>query len=80
MTGQRTVTGGLFVDCGDGYEIKQGDRAGQIKYRGTPRARYECLRCNTVEGPVSGAAAVKRFVATIRDQHVCRTDARPLAA
>jgi hypothetical protein len=80
MTGQRTVTGGLFIDCGDGFENKNGDRAGQITYRRAPRARYECLRCHAVEGPVSGATEVKRFVATIRDTHVCRTDAPSLAA
>ena len=80
MTGQRTVTGGLFVDCGDGFEIKQGDRAGQVKYRGTPRARYECVRCQTVEGPVSGAAKVREFVATIRDRHVCSTNTHPPTA
>ncbi|GGW15836.1 hypothetical protein GCM10018980_51310 [Streptomyces capoamus] len=76
----RVLVGGLFVDCGDGFENKNGDRAGQITYRRAPRARYECLRCQTVEGPVSGAAAVKRFVATIRTIHVCRTGAQPLAA
>lgn len=80
MTGQRTVTGGLFVDCGDGFENKNGDRAGQITYRRAPRARYECLRCQTVEGPVSGAAAVKRFVATIREAHVCRAGEQAQAA
>jgi hypothetical protein len=80
MTGQRAIAGALFIDCGDGFENKNGDRAGQITYRRAPRARYECLRCHTVEGPVSGAAEVKRFVATIRDTHVCRTSAQPLAA
>jgi hypothetical protein len=72
MTGQRAIVGALFVDCGQAYENKTGDRAGQITYRRQPRARYECLRCHTVEGPVTGPAEVKRFVATIRDAHVCR--------
>lgn len=80
MTGQRTVTGGLFVDFGDGFENRNGDRAGQITYRRAPRARYECLRCNAVEGPVSGAAAVKRFVATIRTTHTCPSGAQQQAA
>jgi hypothetical protein len=80
MTGQRTVTGGLFIDCGDGFENKNGDRAGQITYRRAPRARYECLRCHAVEGPVSGAAEVKRFVATIRTTHTCHANQQGAAA
>ncbi|WP_030344854.1 hypothetical protein [Streptomyces sp. NRRL S-1022] len=76
----RVVVGGLFVDCGDGFENKNGDRVGQITYRRAPRARYECLRCQTVEGPVSGAAAVKRFAATIRTTHTCPGAQQPLAA
>lgn len=80
MTGQRAVAGGLFIDCGDGFENKNGDRAGQITYRRAPRARYECLRCRTVEGPVSGAVEVKRFVATIRTSHMCRAGEQSQAA
>lgn len=59
------VLGALFIDCGDGRETGQG----QFTYRRPPRARYECLLCQTSEGPVTGAEAVKRFVATIRAEH-----------
>lgn len=70
----------LTVDLGEGFEIKNGDRAGQIKYTRQPRAKYECLRCRTAEGPVTGAEAVKRFVATVRAAHVCNAPARSQAA
>lgn len=33
------------------------------------RARYECLLCRTVEGPVHGIADVTAFVAAIRTDH-----------
>ncbi|MBI0294472.1 hypothetical protein JBE04_08250 [Streptomyces sp. PRKS01-29] len=33
------------------------------------RARYECLRCSTTEGPVHGADDVTAFVASIRTEH-----------
>jgi hypothetical protein len=36
------------------------------------RARYECLRCKTVEGPVFGPDDVKPFVDTIRTAHLSR--------
>lgn len=34
-----------------------------------PRARYECRRCGTTEGPVSGAGPVADFVERVRDVH-----------
>ncbi|MGE9696697.1 hypothetical protein ACQKFA_23440 [Streptomyces sp. CH6] len=36
------------------------------------RAKYECLRCRTVEGPVYGTDAVTAFVADIRTAHLAR--------
>lgn len=70
----------LTVDLGEGFEIKQGERAGQIKYTRQPRAKYECLRCNTLEGPVTGPEAVKRFTATIQAAHICGAPPRHQAA
>ncbi|MGW3025826.1 hypothetical protein [Streptomyces sp. NPDC001221] len=72
MTGL-VIAAALFVDCGEGFEIKSGDRAGQIRWTEQPRARFECLRCHGTEGPVTGPAAVAKFVATIRGAHICRT-------
>lgn len=70
----------LTVDLGEGFEIKQGERAGQIKYTRQPRAKYECLRCQTLEGPVTGAAAVMRFTATVRAAHICHAPPQQQAA
>lgn len=67
----RQITAALFVDCGEGFEIRSGDRAGQIRWTRQPRAKFECLRCNTSEGPVSGPREVTAFVARIRTDHVC---------
>jgi len=66
----------LTVDLGEGFEIKHGDRAGQIKYTRQPRAKYECLRCNSLEGPVTGPDKVRKFVARIRTAHICNSPAR----
>ncbi|MEU9865517.1 hypothetical protein AB0D99_32075 [Streptomyces sp. NPDC047971] len=68
MTGQR-VTAALFIDCGEGREIRHGDRAGQIRYTRQPRARYECAACNYRSETVTGPDAVKAFVAHIRATH-----------
>ena len=77
----RGVAAALFVDLGEGREIKTGDQAGQIRWKRLPRAKYECLCCQTVEVPDgNGPGDVARFVATIRTAHVCRTRARPQAA
>jgi hypothetical protein len=72
----RWLDAALTVDCGEGFEIKHGERAGQIKYTRQPRAKYECLLCRTVEGPVTGPEAVKRFASTIRTAHICNAPAR----
>jgi hypothetical protein len=69
MTGQQRVLDALFVDLGDGFEIKNGDRAGQIKYTRQPRARFESVRCEYASEIVTGPAAVQRFVATARTEH-----------
>jgi hypothetical protein len=69
MTGHRHVTDALFVDLGEGFEIKQGDRTGQIKYTRQPRARFECTRCEYASETVTGPEPVKRFVATARANH-----------
>lgn len=80
MTG-RAVLAALFVDLGDGWEIKKGNRAGQIRWDRLPRARYECLRCQTVEVPDGrGPGDIARFVASIASSHVCRARAIPAAA
>ncbi len=63
------ITGGLFIDCGEGREIKHGDRAGQIRYTRQPRARYECVACRTTTETVTGAEAVKAFINHIRATH-----------
>ncbi|MFK0124932.1 hypothetical protein ACIQSP_16650 [Streptomyces nigra] len=76
----RWLDAALTVDCGEGYEIKHGERAGQIKYTRQPRAKFECLRCHTLEGPVTGPEAVKRFVATVRTAHICNAPARQQSA
>jgi hypothetical protein len=62
----------IFVDLGEGFEIKDGDRAGQIRWTRPPRARFECLLCRTPEGPVTGAPLVRDFVANIRADHRAR--------
>lgn len=39
------------------------------------RARYECLLCRTVEGPVYGVADVTAFAASVRTDHRARCTA-----
>ncbi len=68
MTGQR-VTAALFVDCGEGREIRHGERAGQIRWTRQPRARFECLACGYRSEVVTGPDAVRTFVAHIRTTH-----------
>jgi hypothetical protein len=63
------VRDALFVDLGEGREIKQGDRAGQIKYTRQPRARFECVRCGYASPTVTGAPAVRDFVANEPTDH-----------
>jgi hypothetical protein len=75
VTGRREITGALAVDCGDGREIRHGDRAGQIVYRRQPRAVYACLLCHQQEGPVTGTETVRRFVETVRTTHTARCTA-----
>ncbi|MGQ4514250.1 hypothetical protein [Streptomyces sp. DW26H14] len=61
------ITGALFVDSGldaDGKRIRP------------PRAKYECLLCRTVDGPVHGTADVTAFVPTARNDHRARCTAR----
>lgn len=69
MTARQQVNDALFVDCGDGYEVKQGDDAGQIKYRRPPRARFECVRCGYASATVTGAPNVRDFVANEPTDH-----------
>ena len=57
----RVITGALYVDMG--RQLQSGRWVEQ------PRARYECLRCRTVEGPVTGPSDVAEFVAAIRATH-----------
>ncbi len=73
MTARRVVDA-LFVDLGEGREIKHGARAGQIRWTREPAARFECLRCYATEVPnirpkETVPAAVARFVASIRTDH-----------
>ncbi|MFF8290459.1 hypothetical protein ACF068_14690 [Streptomyces sp. NPDC016309] len=68
------IIGALFVDLGEGREIKHGDRAGHIRWRRLPSARFECLLCGTAEFPTVRPkepvpAAVRRFIASIREDH-----------
>jgi hypothetical protein len=69
MTGRQEVRDALFVDLGEGREIKQGDRAGQIKYTRQPRARFECVRCGYASPTVTGAPQVRDFVANEPRDH-----------
>ncbi|MFF3060894.1 hypothetical protein [Streptomyces sp. NPDC057909] len=57
----RAVIAALFVDFGD--------RGRQ------PRAKYECVLCQTTEGPVQGAEAVAAFTASIKSEHRARCTA-----
>lgn len=68
MTTQQVVSV-LFVDCGEGYEIKHGDRAGQIRWTLQPRARFECVACNWASEVVTGPTAVRKFIDHIHDTH-----------
>ncbi|MEU4947676.1 hypothetical protein [Streptomyces lavendulae] len=63
------ATGALRIDCGQGIEIKDGDRAGQIWWKTQPRARYECVACHWESETVTGPEAVKGFTARIRTSH-----------
>jgi hypothetical protein len=81
MNSGRRIDGALFADLGDGREVRKGDRAGQITWKRLPRARYECLRCHTVEVPDgNGPGDIARFVASIRNTHTCRAQSIPAAA
>lgn len=64
---RQVVTGALYIDCGQ--QVAGGRWVRQ------PRARYECLRCHTTEGPVTGPDDVRAFVSSIRTDH--RADCRP---
>lgn len=59
---RQIVTGALYIDMGQ--QSRGGDR-----WVRPPRARYECLRCHTTEGPVTGPDTVRAFVASIRTDH-----------
>ncbi|MFC8491823.1 hypothetical protein ACFUJU_13670 [Streptomyces sp. NPDC057235] len=69
MTGRRAVVAALFVDLGEGREIRHGDRAGQIRWTRPPRARFECVACQWASETVTGPEAVKTFIAHIRTTH-----------
>ena len=68
MTGRIEPAAVLFVDLGE--QLRGGTWIRQ------PRAKYECLLCQTREGPVTGPAAVRAFVETIRATH--KTTCRPI--
>jgi hypothetical protein len=59
------IAGALYVDMGQ-------QARGSERWARPPRARYECLLCRGVEGPVTGAEAVIRFTATARTDHKTR--------
>ncbi|MEW1719808.1 hypothetical protein [Streptomyces sp. NPDC093109] len=44
-----------------------------------PRARYSCVLCQQLEGPVYGAELVAEFVAFIRTEHPAKCTARSSA-
>ena len=69
MNAAARIDSALFVDLGEGYEIKNGKRAGQIRWTRQPRARFECLLCHTTEGPVTGPKDVAEFVTRISTDH-----------
>lgn len=72
------VRDALFVDLGEGYEIKKdGPRRGQIWWKRDPRARYECVRCQYASPVVHGADAVRAFIATIRNDHRATCPGQP---
>lgn len=73
MTGRVEITGALFVDLGEGREDSE---RGGIRWSRQPRAKYECLLCQTTEGPVTGPIDVRQFVAGIREAH--KTTCRPI--
>lgn len=82
MTTRQEVVSALFVDCGEGREIRHGARAGQIRWTRMPSARFECLLCQTAETPVVRPgepvpAAVARFVNHIRTTHQAVCTAAP---
>ena len=52
-TAQQHIVGGLFVDMESA----------------PPRAKYECLLCNTTTGPVVGRGKVAAFVPDARLNH-----------
>lgn len=58
----RRITGALSIKFGQ--QARGGGR-----WLEQPAAKYECLLCGTTEGPVVGAAAVTKFVQTIRTTH-----------
>lgn len=60
------VTAVLTIDGGQGYEDRE---TGAIRYSRPPRAKFECGLCTSLEGPVTGAAPVREFVANIRADH-----------
>ncbi|MFG3349544.1 hypothetical protein ACGF1Z_31360 [Streptomyces sp. NPDC048018] len=73
MTSQQ-VTSALFIDCGEGREIKHGAHAGRIRWTRMPTARFECLLCQTADTPIfrpgePRPTAVARFIAHIRTTH-----------
>lgn len=41
-----------------------------------PNASYQCRRCHTTEGPVSGRDTVITFVETVSDVHRARCEAQ----
>ncbi|MFJ9027595.1 hypothetical protein ACIRQP_03565 [Streptomyces sp. NPDC102274] len=66
----QTVVAALTVDFGldpDGKRVRP------------PRAKYECLLCQTREGPVHGDQDVTEFAASIRTDHPARCTARSSA-
>lgn len=67
--GPLLVVGALRIDCGQGVEIKTGDRAGEIRWKTHPRARYECVACGWTSETVTGPTAVQTFAAHIRSTH-----------
>ncbi|MFI5755654.1 hypothetical protein [Streptomyces sp. NPDC051569] len=72
MTARQVLNAQLVVDCGEG----RASGRGSFTYTRPPRARYDCHRCGTREGPVTGPDAVIRFVAEIRSAHRDRCTAQ----
>lgn len=57
-------------------DIKCGEQARDGRWIVQPTARYDCHRCGTTEGPVTGLGPVKAFVEHVKRIHAGRCPAQ----